>query len=884
MTRLVRSLVAVVVALVGSLMAQPSVQAQATASSTLVEASGEFTRPDASGKAELRVTAKVSEGWHIYSLTQAPGGPIRSKIKLDDSTAYQLVGEFKPEQKPDVHEYPNAWPGLKVEEHHGTVTWTAEIQLAEGVDPADLEIKGAVYAQACAEQCIAPKNYRFVAKLSDRASRSDREAVAAPAKGAGDRSSVATALPAGGATRDQEKPQVGEYQGKNIHAALTGEVSPSTAVPGGTFELTITAKPAPTWHIYALSDKPAAKTGSRPTLIELAETSGLAIKEVKSSAAAKQKNDPFEGTVRYHEQQVTWTVVLQVPQDAKPGGKLAIAGVIGYQTCMSTADNRGMCDLPHAARFEAAVEVGNAQGIKPVPLSFTRAKYGEAEQLAKKRSETRGAMSQTRGDGESADPAPPRPSPLQADAGVPGYDLSRLRLADDSEAERSTLYYLAFAFLGGLILNLMPCVLPVVGLKILAFVEQSHHDRWQIIKLNLWYSAGLVAVFLALATVPVVYQVAFNQSYNWGQQFGDDRFTVTLAVIVFVMAISMVGVWEIPIPGFVGGRKAHELTTKEGASGAFAKGVVTTILATPCAGPLMGTALGWALRQPPHLIYAVFASIGIGMASPYFVIGAFPRLIRFLPKPGAWMDTFKQTMGFVLLGTVVYLLTIIDWTLVVPTIAFLVSLWAACWWIGRVPYTAAGSQRLMAWGWAIAFAAFMGIVSFDWLGGVMRERFDRRLNAEFNRLGQNTATFAQTRGSSERLSWQPFSLAALGQLAGRKTIMVDFTADWCPNCKLLDNTVLNSDDLRDLVTQNGIVPLLADYTDSDDSPEIAAMLDALRSSSIPVMAIFPADRPYEPIVFRDLYTKNMLLDALNEAGPSKTTDSDSRPVALRGAE
>ncbi len=174
--------------------------------------------------------------------------------------------------------------------------------------------------------------------------------------------------------------------------------------------------------------------------------------------------------------------------------------------------------------------------------------------------------------------------------------------------------------------------------------------------LNLIYSAGMIVVFMVLATL------AAFLNLSWGEHFNSQPFTITLTALVFAMALSFLGIWEIPIPGFcrlwqdgrIGLRRVKEL------AGAFAKGVVTTVLATPCSGPYLGAVFGFTVGQPPMITYLVFATIGLGMASPYLVIGAFPRLVRFLPKPGAWMETFKQIMGFVLLATVVYLSMAID--------------------------------------------------------------------------------------------------------------------------------------------------------------------------------------------------------------------------------
>ncbi|MEN6451200.1 MAG: thioredoxin family protein [Thermoguttaceae bacterium] len=389
------------------------------------------------------------------------------------------------------------------------------------------------------------------------------------------------------------------------------------------------------------------------------------------------------------------------------------------------------------------------------------------------------------------------------------------------------------AFVGGLILNVMPCVLPVVSLKILAFVQQAGESRGRIFALNVWYSAGLLAVFMILATLAVSVGLA------WGEQFTLPWFKVTMTAFVFAMALAFLGVWQLPIPGFVGTGRTNELQQKEGPSGAFFKGVFTTILATPCSGPFLGPVFGYLLNQPPQVVYYVFAAVGLGMASPYLLIGAFPKLIGFLPKPGAWMGAFEQLMGFLLLATVVYLFSTLSHWYFIPTLALLVSVWFACWWIGRTPLTASPRVRATAWWGGFATITLVALLSF-------------------------TLLFWQP-----IIPWQRFTPAALEQArAEGKTVMVDFTADWCPNCKANSRFAIERAAVLRLVSANGVVPMLADWTDR--SPTIKQTLNDLGCNSIPVLAIWPtAQTGQKPIVLQDLLKERDVLEALKQAGPSK---------------
>lgn len=394
---------------------------------------------------------------------------------------------------------------------------------------------------------------------------------------------------------------------------------------------------------------------------------------------------------------------------------------------------------------------------------------------------------------------------------------------------------LGFAFLGGLILNLMPCVLPVISLKILAFLEQAGESRSRVFLLNLWYGLGLLSVFMVLAALAATVGLA------WGEQFTLDWFKVAMTGLVFAMALSFLGVWEIPIPGFAGGRRAGRLQAREGVSGAFFKGVFTTILATPCSGPFLGPVFGYLLGQPPFVAYLVFGAVGLGMASPYLVIGVFPELIRFLPRPGAWMDVVKELMAFLLLAVVVYLFSTMKATYFVPTLTFLVGLWFACWWIGRTPITAARGWKIASWLGGTASAVLIGIFAF-------------------------TVLLYES-----KMPWQPFSPETLAEArAAGKTVMVDFTADWCLTCKTNLKLAIDTRRVRRLVQENGVVPLIADWTDK--SPVIKDTLNGLGYNSIPLLAIWPAGAPDdEVIILTDFLRESQVLEALKRAGPSQVT-------------
>ncbi len=774
--------------------------------------------------AKLSITAEIPPGWHIYSLTQKAGGPVTSKIKLPESKQYKLLGDFSADPPPKVHTAPDLYGDLKLEEHEGSVTWQAPIELAAGVDPGTLEIKGSVYAQRCegADKCLPPKSFPFVA--TGKAAASGTGAQRAPSP--------------------QPSPIRGEgaaapFQPENSHLQLTGSISPAVAAPGSLVSLSITATPLDKYHVYALAERDAHEVGlGKPTLIELSNTSQLRYTRPAASGA-RLIEEPVSGggTLRYYDEPVTWTVTVDVPATAK-AGDYPISGLIGIQSCGVN------CDLPDGvgfsgtikvgAEFSGTIKIGQVAAPGTTPLEFRPTKYGKVAELADMRTKSTGGGDLAAKPQASSQPLPPSDSSAKSTAAGEG----------DADTVQSLAVAVLFSLLGGAILNLMPCVLPVIGLKLFSFLEQGGKSRAHVFALNLAYTLGLLSVFMVLATL------AAFAGFAWGER--STAFNIGLTCVVFAMALSFLGVWEIPIPGFVGSGKGVEIAAREGMSGAFAKGVLTTILATPCSGPFLGSVFAYVVKQPPGVAYLIFGCIGIGMASPYLIIGAFPALIRGLPKPGAWMDTFKQVMGFVLLGTVVFLFSTLSTKYLVPTFTLLIGLWAGCWWIGRTPLFAPIGQKLRAWAIGSVVAAAVGLFAFLIL----------------------------VPGPSV-LDWEPYSATRLQDLTHQgKTVLVDFTAEWCFTCKYNLRFAINTEDVRDVVKANGVTPMVADYTDYGD--DIKHALNSIaHSASIPVMVIFPGKHPDQPIILRDTLTKQKVVEALEQAGPSLR---DAKPTATAASD
>jgi thiol:disulfide interchange protein len=588
----------------------------------------------------------------------------------------------------------------------------------------------------------------------------------------------------------------GERDPVSIQAQFT---SPTDGKPCYLF---ITATIEPGWHIYSIT-QPTAKAGN-PTVskIEVKPPEGVRIPgEFRPTVAPHKTKEPdaYPGLpIETHSGIVTWYAPIELDEGVVPS-KIKIEGTIHYGACSDAS-----CLPPKTTPFSAALGKG-------LPLSSENAMPDAAEQA----------------------------TPFPAAAPTAAKNATAAPAAPEAKMDWETLMLqLAVAFCGGLILNLMPCVLPVISLKILTFFQQAGEDRGRVFTLNLWYSLGMISVFMVLAALASGVGLAAGERFGWGEQFTLPWFKIAMTALVFVMALSLLGVWEIPIPGFFGTGKANELQAKEGPAGAFFKGVFTTVLATPCSGPLLGLVFGYVLKQPPSTAYFIFGAMGLGMAAPYLAIGAFPELLRFLPKPGAWMDTFKQLMGFLLLATVVYLFNALTSRYFVPTLALLVGLWFACWWIGRTSVLASMLEKTVAWCGGLTVATLVGYLAFILL---LQESI---------------------------IPWQPFSPAALKRArAEGKTVMVDFTANWCPNCKWNSKVAIETEAVAKRVKENGVVPLLADWT--DESETIKKAINDLGYNSIPLFVIWPGDPGKDVIKKGDIITEGWVLESLQKAGPSK---------------
>ena len=440
--------------------------------------------------------------------------------------------------------------------------------------------------------------------------------------------------------------------------------------------------------------------------------------------------------------------------------------------------------------------------------------------------------------------------PTSAGKREQGGLLEVVRASRADAAEVSLALYLLLAIAGGLILNLMPCVLPVISLKILGFVSQAGEEKARIRQLGFMFSAGVVATFVALAAIVVLLK-AGGEQIGWGFQFQSPAFVLFLTALVFVLGLSLFGVVTVRLPGSSGGLVGGAAQS-EGLGGSFFNGVLATILATPCTAPFLGTSLGFAFSQSTATIFAIFLAAGIGMSLPYVALALQPGWTRFIPTPGDWMERFKQLMAFLLMATAVWLLWVLGKQLgmeaVVWSTAFLLCLGVASWIVGQwvEDLRASRGQRVAAWAGAFA-VSIAGYALFV-----------------HPLLAEQEATAQAGAPTGDEAVWQPFSVELVEQLvAADRHVFVDFTAEWCWTCKVNKRAALDDGRVRARFAELDVALVRADWTNRN--PEITDVLSAFGRPGVPLYVIFPAGRADHPLVLPEILTPGLVLQSLEEA-------------------
>lgn len=411
------------------------------------------------------------------------------------------------------------------------------------------------------------------------------------------------------------------------------------------------------------------------------------------------------------------------------------------------------------------------------------------------------------------------------------------------ESGSSLLYVLFLAFIGGALLNLMPCVFPVLAIKVFSFVNLVHQERQSIYIHSAAYTAGIVGSMMVLAGAVIALQLVGTQ-VGWGFQFQEPRFIAIIGAILVVFALNLFGVFEVTLNP---GRLQEVATAPPSVRRSAAEGVLAVVLATPCSAPFLGTAVGFALASSPVVIALIFFVLAMGLATPFVVLTLTPGAAKFLPRPGAWMTYFKQLLGFALLGTAIWLVWLVGQMLGSGAVTALLAFFLACglgaWVFGIVQFRS-GKARAAGILVALAIIATAGFFTL---------RFD----------DIQPASASQVAPDDGLIPWQSWSEEAVqAALADGNPVFIDFTADWCITCKVNKRNAIETDEVAAAMADLQVIPFIADWTRRDE--KIRVKLAEFGKAGVPMYLLYDPADPKNPQVLPELLTKNLLLNEINK--------------------
>lgn len=550
------------------------------------------------------------------------------------------------------------------------------------------------------------------------------------------------------------------------------------------------------WYTY--TDKPGGL--AKPTRISASLAGGGQLRTVYPPGKAKEDIVNPGSTINAYEGRTP--ILFPLPD----GTRLPLAVTAQLDLLLCAADKCLPVRLELSQEFKAQPTPADAASQPWWPV-LARALEGKAKAEA--------------APVPAAEPAQAKPAPSATASDWSGL---KPRYLQPSLEVSGLAKAVLLGLLAGLLLNFMPCALPVISLKLSALLAGGGHAseeqrRGKIREHFLFLALGAMLYFLLLAVLFGLTDLA------WGQLFQKPEVVLGLTLLVFGLSLSLLGLFSLPVIDL----KFDQMTTHPRLQSLFT-GMLTTLLATPCSGPFLGGVLGWALLQPPAVIATVLMSIGLGMATPYLVLVAFPGLARYFPKPGPWTGHVERAVALFLMGTCIYLLNILPKTMLVPALVLLLLTAVSAWLWGQAG-PGLDSRR----------AVLMKVCAALLLAGGLYWAVQPEAKAP----------------------WERYSDATLASALGQDTVVVDFTADWCPTCKVLEQTNLTPSRLNGLKERYGARLLRADLTERN--PEAEALLQSLGSKSIPLIAVFPKSRPNEPLVLRDLFTPDQLEEAVRQS-------------------
>jgi suppressor for copper-sensitivity B len=609
---------------------------------------------------------------------------------------------------------------------------------------------------------------------------------------------IAFALAAGGLTLTPAPAAAAIHGPEQAKLALAAD---RTAYdPGSTAHLEARVTIVPGWHVNA--HKPTFEY-LIPTEIAMTLPSGWMTAAVRYPEPKLQKFAFEPEPLAVYDDQITIAADLALPKGVAPGS-YPVRASLSYQSC-----NDRQCLPP--VTTEAKLELRVGAGGQPVP--GVSGKVGAA-----------------------------------GIAGVATGVAKRVVHAPAAAGE-GIFAMLLLGLLGGLILNVMPCVLPVLSLKVFGLVRSAGNGRSEVTAGALATAAGILTSFWALAAAAIVARAA-GAAVGWGVQFQRPGFVVFLALVIVLFCLNLWGLFEIPLPQRLA--RLGGAAPREGIAGHYASGLFASLMATPCSAPFLGTAIGFALAQKAPLILAIFTAVGVGMALPYLLLAVAPGTARLLPKPGAWMENVRGAMGFFLAAAAVWLLYVLAAQVSPERLAVveigLLTLALFAWLHHRGVSVIPGSATLRRLGAAGMVVAVVGTF-FLAAGAGTRVRVQ--------------STTAQSAGL---IPWVTFDRTRAESLAAAGTpVFVDVTADWCFTCKVNERAILDTPEVAQAFTEHAVVPMRADWTNRND--EIGAFLAEHGRYGIPFYLLYLPGG--EAQVFSELPSKEGLVRAVRRVGERK---------------
>ena len=417
-----------------------------------------------------------------------------------------------------------------------------------------------------------------------------------------------------------------------------------------------------------------------------------------------------------------------------------------------------------------------------------------------------------------------------------------------AEGATGTFILLLSALFGGLILNLMPCVLPVLSLKLFSLIKQSRESRKRLLVLGTSTTLGILASFWALAGIVAAVKAGGGNA-GWGMQFQSAGFIAFMVVILSAFAMSFFGVFEIWLPGSAT-TKMDKAGRKQGFWGAFFTGALLVLLSTPCSAPFLGTAMGFAFTASTPVLFLFFTAAGVGLALPYMLVSVFPKVLKAFPKPGAWMVTLQKIMGVLLLGTVAWLLWVVheqagNVGVGIFAAISLLSI-AMSFAIGNIaPPGVAFFREVLSVGSAVVILAVI------WFA-LASPKFEAEVDAIFKARSVQLIT---------EDGWYRYTPELIEEFAkSGRTVFIDATADWCLTCKANEAAVLNRDDFKRAMDSLNVARVKADWT--RETPEVTALLRSMGKSGVPAYAIYPAGDASKQIVLPELLTTDGIVEKI----------------------